>query len=280
MGGIKLKIHPLFYPFGLYYAFTGRIMVFIVCTVTAVVHELGHSIVAGEKGYKLNKITLMPFGAVVSGDLENLDFKDEIAIALAGPLVNLFVALFFTAFWWIVPETYAYTQIAVESCLSMALINCLPAYPLDGGRVLFAFLAVKTGRKRADKICAISGVVFSILIFALFVVTIFNTVNFSVLFFALFVFFGAVSREKDVGYIRIYNGVNEKKLKKGVTVKKIAVEKGIEVKRLLSLLDQDCINEVDLYDGIKKVYTLSQEKIKKIIEEGDLNSTIARCVGL
>ena len=280
MGGIKLKIHPLFYPLGLYYAITGRIFIFIVYTVTAVVHELGHSLVAGEKGYRLNKITLMPFGAVVTGDLSDMDFKDEISIAIAGPMVNLLVALFFIASWWIFPETYAVTDMAVSSCLSMALINCLPAYPLDGGRVLSAFLSLKMGRDKAQKVCKVLGVVFAILFFALFILTIFKTVNFSVLFFALFILSGALNSDKEAGYIRIYNGVSVKKLKKGVVVKKIAIEKSTTVKRLLSLLDADAINEVDVYDGEKKVYTLSQENIKKIMEKGELSSCISKHVGL
>ena len=280
MGGIKLKIHPLFYLLGLYYAFTGRIFIFIVCTVTAVVHELGHSIVAGEKGYRLNKITLMPFGAVVTGDLSDLDFKDEISIAIAGPMINLVVAVFFIAFWWMFPETYAYTDLAVESCLSMALINCIPAYPLDGGRVLSAFLSLKIGKERAQKVCKCLGTVFAVLFLGLFVLTVFNKVNFSILFFALFILLGALNSDKEAGYIRIYNGVSVKKLKKGVAVKKIAIEKSATVKRLLSLLDADAINEVDLYDGEKKVYTLSQEKIKKIMEKGELSSSISKCVGI
>ena len=109
MGSIKLKIHPLFYLFGLYYAIIGKILIFLVCTLTAVIHELGHSIVAGERGYKLNKITLMPFGAIVKGESAELLFNDELVIALAGPILNFLVALFFVAFWWIYPETYPFS---------------------------------------------------------------------------------------------------------------------------------------------------------------------------
>ena len=88
MGGIKLSVHPLFFIFGLFYALTGRIFVFLIYTICAVAHEIGHSLVANSIGYKLNKIKLMPFGAVVSGNIDGLKLKDEIKIALAGPLVN------------------------------------------------------------------------------------------------------------------------------------------------------------------------------------------------
>ena len=92
MGGLRLYVHPLFLIFGAYYALTGKILIFIIYTLSAVVHELGHSFAAAGLGYRLNKITLMPFGAVASGDIDGLKLKDEIKIALAGPLINLAIA--------------------------------------------------------------------------------------------------------------------------------------------------------------------------------------------
>jgi Zn-dependent protease len=280
MGCIKLKIHPLFYLLGLYYAFTNKLLLFVVCTLTAVIHELGHSLVAGDRGYRLNKITLMPFGAVVSGESSELNFKDELIIAFAGPITNLLVAIFFIAFWWIVPESYPYTELAVSANLSMALINCIPAYPLDGGRILSAFLSIKVRRKRAIFICKLLGIIFSIIILCLFILSIFNSINISILFFALFIFFGAISREKDIVYLKIYKGISAKRLSKGVIIKRFAVDKSTTVKRLLTLLDEDCINEVDIYEGERCVYTLKQEKIKKIMEKGELLAPIEKYIAI
>ena len=58
MGGIKYSVHPLFFAVGFYYALTGRIFIFLVYSITALVHETGHAIAAEKAGYKLNKITL------------------------------------------------------------------------------------------------------------------------------------------------------------------------------------------------------------------------------
>ena len=123
MGGISLSVHPLFFVFGLYYALTGRIFIFVICTVTAIVHELGHSFAAANAGYKLDKITLMPFGAVVKGDVEGLKFSDEIKIALAGPLINVAIGTVFVASWWLFPETYAFTDVAAQSNFSMVTLG-------------------------------------------------------------------------------------------------------------------------------------------------------------
>ena len=276
MGGIKLRIHPLFYLFGLYYALTGRIFIFIIYTVCALSHELGHSFAAANAGYKLNRITLMPFGAVVSGDLDGLKCADELKIALAGPFLNLTIGLFFVSLWWIYPEIYAYTDIAAQANFTLALINFIPVYPLDGGRVAYAFLSLRLKRETAGKICRIAGVIFAVALFALFIISLFFTFNLSFLFFSLFVLFGALDKNKENRYIRLYSSLTDEKLKKGVNYKKTGIDKSVNVKKMLSLLDPDAINEVVVYDRGEPVAVLSQQKINNIIEKGDLYSPIEK----
>ena len=172
MGSLTFSVHPLFYIFGFYYALTGRIFTFIVYTVSAVIHEIGHSIVSANCGYRLNKIKLMPFGAVVMGCFDDVRLKDEIVIALAGPFINLAIALFFIAIWWIFPTLYAFTDIVVEANLSLFLINVLPAYPLDGGRVVKALLKTRVKEERAETICRCLGIFLSAVFLAFFILSI------------------------------------------------------------------------------------------------------------
>ena len=270
MGGINFTVHPLFFIFGFYYALTGRIFVFVIYTLSAVAHELGHSIVASNCGYRLNKITLMPFGAVVSGDTDGISVKDEIKIAISGPLLNLGIALFFVSLWWMFPTLYAFTDIIAEANFSLAIINFLPIYPLDGGRVLSASLKGMFGKDRAFLICKIIGVVFSLVLFGLFIFSLFNTPNLSLLFFSSFVFFGAVMKGKENVYVKLFQPIRAQDLKRGMIVKRQALHKSVTVKKMLSLLDPSCINEVILYDDEKAVKTLSQEEISKIILKGEL----------
>lgn len=276
MGGIKLSVHPLFFALGFYFALTGRIFVFLTCTVCAVIHELGHSFVSAKLGYRLNKITLMPFGAVVSGATDDMSALDEIKIALVGPIVNLAVGLFFVALWWIFPTLYAYTDIAVESCFSMAIVNLIPVFPLDGGRVSFALLRSKFKLKTAQKICKISGFVFSGLILGLFIFTLFYTPNFTLLFFALFSVFGVLGMKKENAYVRLFCGIDENRLLKGVKINRIAIDKRATVKTLISLLDTSLINEVEVYEGGEKICTLSQKNLQKIAKNGELYSPVGK----
>ena len=274
MGGLRLYVHPLFLIFGAYYALTGKILIFIIYTLSAVVHELGHSFAAAGLGYRLNKITLMPFGTVASGDIDGLKLKDEIKIALAGPLINLAIGLFFVATWWIFPEIYAFTDVIAEANLSLAIVNLLPVFPLDGGRVLSAVTALKMGKKRSEVFCKVTGAVFSALLLIAFIFTAFNTLNLSLLFFSLFVLFGAFGKGRENKYVKLYTAVTTEKLKRGMEVKRQAVDKSITVKKLMTLLDQTAINEIAVYSGDKCIATLSQAKLNDIIARFDLYSKL------
>lgn len=277
MAGINLSVHPLFFVLGFFYALKGEIFIFIICTATAVIHELGHSFVASSLGYRLNKITLMPFGAVVSGNIEGLKFSDQIKIAFAGPFINVAISLFFIALWWIYPECYAYTDVIVGSNLSMALINLLPIYPLDGGRIVFSCLANKVGYNKAFTICKILGGAFSFLLILGFTACLIDGIfNFSLLFFSLFVCFGTFSRERENRYVKIFACSSTENLKRGMPVVRHAVDKDITIKRLLLVIDERAMNEIEVFDKDKKIALLNQKKIEEIIKNANIYQKLSQ----
>ncbi len=277
MGGIKFSVHPLFYVFGLYYALTGRIFVFVIYTFSALAHEMGHSLVSGKCGYRLNHVVLMPFGAVAKGDVDGLRLSDQIKIALAGPFLSLAIGLFFVALWWIMPEIYAFTDIVAEANLSMALVNFLPVFPLDGGRVLSAYLSLKLNKKKSRVICKITGLIFAILVVGLFFLTI-EQPNISLLFFSAFVLFGAFGKGSKINYTKVCSSVSKAQLKRGMDVRRIAVDKSVTVKKMMSLLDESAINEILVFDGEDYITTVSQKKINRIILSADIYSPIEKYV--
>ena len=274
MGGIKYSAHPLFFAVGVYYALTGRIFVFLIYAFTAVLHEIGHSLAAARAGYKLNKITLTPFGATVTGNIEGLKFYDELSIAAAGPLLNLAVGLLFVAFWWIFPETYAFTDTAAEANFAIALVNFIPAYPLDGGRILSALLSIKIGERRAAVVCKIIGVALACALLSGFIYTAFDTPNISLLIFGLFVLVGALDRRKENAYIRIASVLTADKLLRGIPVKRQAVSKSVTLKNLIKILDLNAVNELDVYDGERKMASISQKRLTEILKNGNIYSKI------
>jgi len=268
---IKFSIHPLFYLFGIYFALTGKVFSFLIYTFSAVIHELGHAFVSEKLGYMLGKVVLMPYGAVISGDLTGLRFSDEISVSLAGPIVNFVIAFFFIALWWIIPEVYAFTDIIVSANLSLALINLVPAYPLDGGRILYASIA-KYNEKKAIVVCRVVSVLVSLFLLTLFVYScIIESANVSIIFFSLFIIVGAFSRGKENKYVKLYSQFKESKLKRGQEEKMLIFSESAIVKDLLAKIKAENLYAVKIIDKSGNIVkNFSSRKVLKILSEENI----------
>ena len=138
--------------------------------VGVVLHELGHSLVAIRYGYPISSITLWLFGGIAQLEEMPEDWKHELYIALAGPLVSVALAGLSYGAFLAIPGGNGVTLAAVKFVigylalmnLALAIFNMLPGFPMDGGRVLRALLARRRGYARATKIAAEVGKVFAI----------------------------------------------------------------------------------------------------------------------
>ena len=112
-------------------------------------HELGHSVVARAKGSYIHEIVLYPFGGAAK--ISNIPKRpiDEIMVALAGPAVSLALALIFRQFELLRFLGYLNGM--------LFFFNVLPVFPMDGGRVLRAALAIKRSRVEATRIAVTVG---------------------------------------------------------------------------------------------------------------------------
>ena len=216
----------------------------------------------------------MPYGAVIRGDRQDFSYVDEVFIALAGPAINVATAVVFTAVWWVFPDAYPYTELAVGASLTIALVNMLPAFPLDGGRVLLATLSLSIKRATALKIVKGVGLVASAAMFALFVYSCFTVFNLSLLFFSGFMFFGNLFLPKDNFYTRVYSYFSAETLKRGKGVKRIAVSEETLVKDLFKFIENGYLLEVGVY-GEKGKAVLSCDKTAELISEGNVYSTVS-----
>lgn len=108
-------------------------------------HELGHSIVAQRRGIRVRRITLWLFGGVAELDRRPQTWRDEMAVALAGPAVSLAIGVVSIAAAVVIWATTASGLAAAglawlgSTNVMLALFNMLPGAPLDGGRVFAAW---------------------------------------------------------------------------------------------------------------------------------------------
>ena len=140
---MKLRVHPLFFLSLFAYVLLGGIWRYAVAFLAVAVHELSHAFVARFAGAKGLAVTLTPYGAMMtsSGEIPHLG-----AVLVAGPLSNLALASALLSACWIVPELYGTFKGFLRANVMIATVNLLPAYPLDGGRLLRVLFRGKWAR--------------------------------------------------------------------------------------------------------------------------------------
>jgi Zn-dependent protease len=188
VAGTAIRIHVTFLLFliwlgAIYYrqggaeaAWQGTIFIVLIF-LCVLLHELGHVFAARYYGVPTSDVTLWPFGGIAS--MERMPDKpgQELVVALAGPAVNVVIAA--GLLLWLGPRLDPANLTQIENpAVSMAakvaganiilvLFNMIPAFPMDGGRVLRAVLAMRMGNARATELAATIGqgfaVVFGIL---------------------------------------------------------------------------------------------------------------------
>lgn len=161
-----------------------------------VLHEYGHALTARKYGIKTRDITLYPIGGVAR--LERMPDKpvEELWVALMGPVVNVVIAAALFAYLFLTDSLVPLGQLTVSSGgfvqrllvvnVILVLFNLLPAFPMDGGRVLRALLAMKMEYTQATQVAANVGQGFA---FLMGFIGLFS--NPFLLFIAFFVWIGA-----------------------------------------------------------------------------------------
>lgn len=179
LAGIEVRVHATFLVLlgwvglshllqghGLSAALAGLALVGAVFGIV-VLHELGHALTARRFGIRTRDITLLPIGGIARLERMPKDPKQELLVAVAGPAVNVALAAALFAVVLAlgaspIPPTLALVGGPLAAKLmwinvALALFNLIPAFPMDGGRVLRAALALRMDYVRATDIAARVG---------------------------------------------------------------------------------------------------------------------------
>jgi len=175
--------------------------------VGVVLHELGHSVVAMRYGFPIDSITLWILGGIAQLSDQPEDWKQELFIAIAGPVVSIALgAISFVALHQL-PASVDLLRFVVGYLalmnFALAAFNLLPGFPMDGGRVLRALLARTRPFAQATKIAAEVGKSFALL---LGILGLFGT-NIILIGIAFFIYIGASGEAQRTVMTAAFEGV-------------------------------------------------------------------------
>src|SRR5918995_166769 len=229
--GIEIKVHVTFalilvwavYSWGIatgaglqgaLFGIVATLLLFVCVTL----HELGHAFQALKYGIEVEDITLLPIGGVARLRVPD-NARQELAIAIAGPAVNVAIAAVLIAVGALTGTTVVEDPTAVETAMGRAnwgsllpyltvaniglvLFNAIPAFPLDGGRVLRALLALRLDYARATAIAVAIGQGLALLLGLVG----FLGGNYFLIVIAIFVWIGASQEGEQVALRRMLGG--------------------------------------------------------------------------
>jgi Zn-dependent protease len=201
IAGIDIRVHPSFALIILWFAYVWGIetgagiggilfgLLLVLCLFACVLmHELGHCMVARRAGIPVQDITLLPIGGMARIERGPMSPGDEFLLAVAGPAVNVALALILlpgvAIIGWLQHVHGADGMIAslgsvdiagfasylLLANIALVLFNLLPAFPMDGGRILRAVLSLFINRTTATQIAATIGKTLCVLFIAVGVI--------------------------------------------------------------------------------------------------------------
>jgi Zn-dependent protease len=234
-----------------------------------VLHEYGHALTARRFGIKTRDITLLPIGGVARLEKMPDRPREEFLVAIAGPLVNVAIAILL---WIAMSVTGTLPSLTDASLLegnflarlmlvniSLFLFNLLPAFPMDGGRILRAALAMRMEYVRATQIAASIGQAMALL---------FGLAGFFfnpfLLFIALFVWIGA---EQEAAMVRMRSSLG------GIPLRRAMVTD------FRTLSPQDTLNDAvnAILSGAQQDFPVVENgRLVGVLTRSDLLSALAR----
>ena len=277
--GIKVTVHWTFFILIAYiiyinikngssFAEMSESVLFVLTIFGCVIlHELGHSLAAKRYGILTRGITLLPIGGVASLTKIPEEPQKELFVAIAGPLINLSIALillfilllggfdFSLLFSFQYLNRAAFLPALLIVNLMLFIFNLVPAFPMDGGRLLRAGLGFRFSRLQATRVAARIGQLFAIF-FAIW--GLFN--NPFLILIAVFVFIGAQAELQDVQSKSMLEG---KKINDLLMRNFTPLNPGMPLKQVVDILLNGQEEEFIILDDNKVVGILTKNLIIK-----------------
>ena len=200
---MKIRLHLKIFIYIAIFIFTSQIKIYGIIMFFAFLHELGHMIAGIILGFKPYSLEIMPFGLAISfiTKTENYNKKikkgtmltlKKVIIALAGPLTNILL-IFVT---YNLNLINIQKELLIYSNILIVLFNCLPIYPLDGGRIINGILHIIFGHQRSNVYTNTISNTCVILLTAISSIGILYLKNVSILFILAYLWYLVIGENK------------------------------------------------------------------------------------
>lgn len=252
----------------------GRLGTLGISLFSLALHEFAHTIMAERLGCRIASIEIQPFGFVAKLINNPSTPSESAAISAAGPFISLLLALAGVGLIQIFPQNASGLHHFLLFNLSIGLMNLIPVLPLDGGRLLLAFIEKHSSRSRAVRILSVLGIVFGFFLAISSTILLISNMTVSTItgiITGFFICFAAVSELKSaaISQSRIRFAV-ENRLRRGgsMPVNAIAMNKDISIRDALR-----CISG----NGYNLIIALNSDCQRiGVVDEGELVSAVLR----
>lgn len=239
---------------------------FIFAFIWVFLHEVTHIIVALKYGCKFYNIGFHVFGLNAElSDINILKDKEKINIYLSGAIFNIFASVLL----YLIKFKYnnSFIEASISLNIGLAIFNLLPAYPLDGSRILEIVLSKKILFKKAQKIISIISFTIAglFIIIGMYIYIFLHSVNFSIIIGAIIIIYVTRMEENTSMYITMGNIVKKRrKLLKDnyIENKNISIYYKQGLVNVLALVDRNKFNTFYiLNDDMKLIYILYEDEL-------------------
>ena len=261
----------------------------LICTFIVVFfHEVVHYLTARYYNFSGFDIEFIAVGAVVKlKDIDEAFPKEDLMISTSGPAANLVLSMFFYLIYHISNSSLCYMLFSVN--LVIGLFNLIPAFPLDGGRILRSALNLKITYKKANRIMIVSSIFIGIVLMFFYIFLFFNgNNNFNIGIIGVLIVASSLKENERVSYI-IMGDIIKKKykfLKRGyIENRNVSIYYKQDLLTAMGLFDKskynifmvldenmnvvDIIYEEEIIEALKLYGNITIEKFIKISETKD-----------